>query len=81
MDEQQRQHKLDLEEQLARNREENSKTVQRESVLRDSKIALEGEVLNLSKQLADLKKSYAKLRDQHRVDVGQLDATNRVLQD
>ena len=77
MDEQQRQHKLDLEEQLARNREENSKTVQRESMLRDSKIALEGEVLNLSKQLADLKKSYAKLRDQHRVDVGQLDATKQ----
>ena len=77
MDEQHRQHKLDLEEQLARNREENSKTVQRESMLRDSKIALEGEVLNLSKQLADLKKSYAKLRDQHRVDVGQLDATKQ----
>ena len=77
MDDQQRQHNLELEDQLARTREENSKTVQRESMLRDAKIALEGEVLNLSKQLADLKKSYAKLRDQHRVDVGQLDATKQ----
>eukprot|EP00943_MAST-04B_sp_MAST-4B-sp1_P009182 g9182.t1 len=77
MDEQHRQHNLELEDQLAQTREANSKTVQRESMLRDAKIALEGEVLNLSKQLADLKKSYAKLRDQHRVDVGQLDATKQ----
>jgi chromosome segregation ATPase len=77
MDDQARQHARELEEQSAKVREENSQTVKRESMLRDTKIALEGEVLNLSKQLADMKKSYAKLRDQHRVDVGQLDATKQ----
>ena len=77
MDSQQRMYSKELEDQVLKYREENSKTIQRESGLRDSKIALDGEVLNLSKQLADLKKSYAKLRDQHRVDVGQLDATKQ----
>ena len=36
-----------------------------ESQLRDHKIS-EGEVLNLSRQLTDLKKAYAKVRDQQR---------------
>ena len=52
-------------------------TLERESHLRDHKISLEGEVMNLSKQLSDLKKTYAKIRDQQRVDNQQLDATKK----
>ena len=76
MDEQQRQHKLDLEEQLARIGKKIQKLYSENLCCVIQKLRLK-EVLNLSKQLADLKKSYAKLRDQHRVDVGQLDATKQ----
>ena len=70
-------HKQDMKDATREAREQADATLERESHLRDHKISLEGEVMNLSKQLTDLKKSYAKIRDQQRVDVQQLDATKK----
>ncbi len=70
-------HQEELQAVGQKARAEAEATLERESHLRDHKISLEGEVLNLSKQLTDLKRSYAKLRDQQRVDMQQLDATKK----
>ena len=77
IDDKEEAHKEELHEATRRARDEAEATLERESHLRDHKISLEGEVLNLSKQLTDLKKTYAKLRDQQRIDVQQLDATKK----
>ena len=74
---QEEQHKQDMKDATRDAREQADATLERESHLRDHKISLEGEVMNLSKQLTDLKKNYAKIRDQQRVDVQQLDATKK----
>ena len=71
------QHAKELAEAIDEAQATNAETSDRESQLRDHKISLEGEVLNLSRQLTDLKKAYAKLRDQQRVDVSQLEATKK----
>ena len=75
--EKEEQHKQDMKEATREAREQADATLERESQLRDHKISLEGEVMNLGKQLSDLKKTYAKIRDQQRVDVQQLDATKK----
>jgi hypothetical protein len=74
---QEEQHKQDMKDATREAREQADATLERESHLRDHKISLEGEVMNLSKQLTDLKKSYAKIRDQQKIDVQQLDATKK----
>lgn len=75
--EKEEQHKQDMKEATREAREQADATLERESHLRDHKISLEGEVMNLGKQLSDLKKTYAKIRDQQRIDVQQLDATKK----
>ena len=74
---QEEQHKQGMKDATREAREQAEATLERESHLRDHKISLEGEVMNLSKQLSDLKATYAKIRDQQRVDVQQLDATKK----